>query len=82
MVTYKVLRWQLISICEDLIIKKVNAQNKLQVTFHKILLNFLVTGEYEGRTEEVVSLAMLMLKVAATDTVPSFLTHTFDEVSV
>ena len=25
---------------------------------------------------------MLMLKVAATDTVPSFLTHTFDEVSV
>lgn len=60
----------------------MNAQNKLQVTFLKILLNFLVTGEYEGRTEEVVSLAMLMLKVAATDTVPSFLTHTFDEVSV
>lgn len=58
----------------------MNAQNKLQVTFLKIL--FLVTGEYEGRTEEVVSLAMLMLKVAATDTVPSFLTHTFDEVSV
>ena len=25
---------------------------------------------------------MLMLKMAATDTVPSFLTHTFDEVSV
>ena len=25
---------------------------------------------------------MLMLKVAATDTVPSFLTHTFDEISV
>lgn len=60
----------------------MNAQNKLQVTFLKILLNFLVTGEYEGRTEEVVSLAMLMLKVAAIDTVPSFLTHTFDEVSV
>ena len=60
----------------------MNAQNKLQVTFLKILLNFLVTGEYEGRTEEVVSLAMLMLKVATTDTVPSFLTHTFDEVSV
>lgn len=60
----------------------MNAQNKLQVTFLKILLNFLVTGEYEGRTEEVVSLAMLMLKVAATDTVPSFLTRTFDEVSV
>lgn len=60
----------------------MNAQNKLQVTFLKILLNFLVTGEYEGHTEEVVSLAMLMLKVAATDTVPYFLTHTFDEVSV
>ena len=47
-----------------------------------IFLNFLVTGNYKGRTEEVVSLAMLMLKMAATDTVPPFLTHTFDEVSV
>ena len=46
------------------------------------LLSFLVTGKYEGGTEEVVSLAMLMLKMAATDTMPPFLTHTFDEVSV
>lgn len=38
------------------------------------------TGNYEGGTEEVVSLAMLMLKMAATDTVPPFLTHAFDEL--
>jgi len=48
----------------------------------KYLLIFLVTGKYEGRTEEVASLAMLMLKMTASNTLPPFLTHTFDEVSV
>lgn len=48
----------------------------------KYLLTFLVTGKYEGRTEEVTSLAMLMLKMTVSNTVPPFLTHTFDEVSV
>ena len=48
----------------------------------KYVLIFLVTGKYEGRTEEVVSLAMWMLNLAASNKVPPFLTHTFDEVSV
>ena len=48
----------------------------------KYVLLFLVTGKYHGRTEEVVSLAMMMSKMAACNTVPPFLTHTFDEVSV
>ena len=47
----------------------------------KYLLIFLVTGQYEGRTEEVASLAILMLKMTASNTVPPFLTHTFDKVS-
>ena len=48
----------------------------------KYVLIFLVNGKYEGRTEEVVSLAMMMSKMAASNIVPPFLTHTFDEVSV
>jgi len=69
------------SICVDLIIKKVNAKKNL-ILRCKLVLLFLVTGKYDSRTEEVVSLAMLMSKMAASNTVPPFLTHSFDEVSV
>ena len=57
--------------------KKINF--KVQVFTHVLI--FLVTGQYEGCTEEVASLAILMLKMTASNTVPPFLTHTFDEVS-
>ena len=60
-------------------LKKINF--KVQVFTHVLIFLHVVTGQYEGRTEEVASLAILMLKMTASNTVPPFLTHTFDEVS-